>query len=56
MKDIFVDVFEEQQKIAERQYSHPQTAAEVKTALAEEDAGWIGTLQKKGSPTVLTGG
>ena len=56
MSDIVVEIFDNEQKIASKRYRHPQTAAEVKTALVQEDMSWVGTLRKGGSPTVLTGG
>lgn len=56
MRDIVVELWDGEQKIASRQYKHPLTAAELKTALAQENKDWTGTLQKAGSPTVLNGG
>lgn len=56
MRDIVVELWDGEQKIASKQYKHPLTAAELKTALAQENKDWTGTLQKAGSSTVLNGG
>lgn len=56
MRDIVVELWDGEQNNATRQYQHPLTTAELKTALAQENKDWTGTLQKSGSSTVLNGG
>ena len=52
MRDIVVELWDGEQKIASKQYKHPLTAAELKTALAQENKDWTGTLQQAGSSIV----
>lgn len=56
MRDVVVELWDGERKIATRQYQHHLTAAELKTALAQENKDWTGILQKSGSSTLLNGG